>query len=230
MKIVKKFDRVIDLTEQGAGVSVTDTEKIRPEMKNRIERPLITRRLIAKRVKALAKEVAKVYKNERRLQILYILEGATMFSTDLAKEIYNAGGPEIRSQSIKARTYGDEIKAQGEDERQVHILYVPSGLEGKKVLLVEDIVDQGFTLEAVKKWLLRESQVAEVRICALLDKQLANPRPAVKSLRKRLELDWVGFTIPDRWVAGYGIDAGDDFRFLPFIVIIREAYYQQGGK
>ena len=227
MKVVKKFNQVIHVPLQGAGVSLRDRENIRPQMKNRIERTLITRKLIHKRVKALAYEIAGYYKKQPRIEMLFILEGASIFAHDLAREIYNCGGPEIRPQSIKASTYGSGIKEDGETGRSVKILYIPSQLEGKSLLLVEDIVDQGFTLHAVKNWLFTETRALEVRICALLEKNLSAPNPQVKKLRESLKLDWVGFTIPDRWVAGYGVDAGDDFRFLPFVAIVREEYYKQ---
>lgn len=227
MKVIKKFNRVIQVPVSGAGVSAADRENIRPRMKNRIERSLITRKLIHKRVKALAREIASYYKNQPRVEMLFVLEGASIFAHDLAREIYNCGGPEVRPQSIKASTYGSGIKADGETERQVKILYLPGQLAGKRLLLVEDIVDQGFTLHAVKNWLLTEARALEVKICALLDKKLDAPTAQVQKLRESLKLDWVGFTIPDCWVAGYGVDAGDDFRFLPFVAIVREAYYKQ---
>jgi hypoxanthine phosphoribosyltransferase len=227
MKVINNFKEVIHVPLQGACVSPKDLESIRPQMKNRIERTLITRKLIHKRVKALAREIAKYYKSQPRIEMLFILEGASIFAHDLAREIYNCGGPEIRPQSIKASTYGTGIKAAGETDRSVKIIYFPSALEGKSLLLVEDIVDQGFTLHAVRNWLFTETRALEVKICALIEKNLDAPSPEVRKLRDNLKLDWVGFTIPDQWVAGYGIDVGDDFRFLPFVAIAREEYYKQ---
>jgi hypoxanthine phosphoribosyltransferase len=229
MKLIKKFDRIIEVPVKGVHASAGDNEKIRPEMKNRIARPLITRRLIKCRVRELAREIAAFYRDQPRIEMLFILEGASTFAYDLAREVYNMGGPEIRSHSIKARTYGADLKKEGEISRPVKIVFAPSGLEGKKVLVVEDIIDQGFTLYAIKDWLLHEARAGDVKMCALLDKRLEHPSPAVKRLRSLLKMDYVGFTIPDRWVAGYGIDAGDDFRFLPFIVIVKEQYYLKGA-
>jgi len=230
MKLVKRFDRVIEVPLMGAAVSARDREMIRPEMKNRIERVLLTRKLIKRRVRELARELAEFYREQPRLELLFILEGASTFAYDLAREIYNQGGPEIRSHSIKARTYGADLKKDGEISRPVKIIFAPTGLEGKKVLVVEDIIDQGFTLHAIKEWLLHEARAGDVKMCALLDKQLEHPSPAVKRLRAVLKMDYVGFRIPDRWVAGYGIDAGEDFRFLPFIVIVKEQYYLKGDR
>jgi hypoxanthine phosphoribosyltransferase len=227
MKVVKNFNRVIHVPPQGACVSSQDKEKVRPQMKDRIERVLITRKLIHRRVKALAREIAEYYRDQSRIDMLFVLEGASIFAHDLSREIYNCGGPEVRPQSIKASTYGAGVKEAGETDRSVKILYFPSGMAGRRLLLVEDIVDQGFTLHAVRNWLLTEAKTREVRICALVEKNLSAPSPEVRKLREDLKLDWVGFTIPDRWVAGYGIDVGDDFRFLPFVAIAREEYYKQ---
>lgn len=225
MKIVSDFKAPIDVPAEGACAGEGDCDLVRPEMSDRVESVLITRRLVERRVRALAAEISAFYRGERRLELVFILEGARTFATDLEKAVYDAGGPEVRSQSIKARTYGAEIKREGETGREVRIYHEPTGLEGKRVLLVEDIVDQGFTLHAVRDWLLEDAGAAEVRVCVLLEKKLMNPTPEVRRLRQSLKPDWVGFRVPDRWVAGYGVDAGEDFRNLPFVVVVREERY-----
>jgi hypoxanthine phosphoribosyltransferase len=229
MKVVKNFDRVIKVPAAGVSLGPRDREKIRPEMKERVERVLITGKVIRKRLQALARDISQFYQGDPRIELIFVLEGASTFAANLAQEIFKAGGPEIRMQSIKARTYGTEIKENGETVRPVKIFSVPPSLVGGEVLLVEDIIDQGFTLSAVKDWLVREAGAREVKICALLDKKLTNPSPQVKKARQGLKPDWIGFEIPDRWVAGFGVDAGDDFRFLPFVVTVREEYYRRGG-
>jgi len=225
MKIVTAFNETIEVPAEGACAGVDDREILRPRIYNRIESILLTRRLIQRRVEWLASQIAAFFGAANRLEMVFILEGARFFATDLEKAVYDTGGPEIRSQSIKAQTYGTGLKGNGETSRTVDISCRPSGLEGKRVLLVEDVVDQGFTLNAVRDWLVEEAGAAEVRICVLLDKILDNPTPEVRSLRQRLKLDWTGFRIPDRWVAGYGVDAGEDFRSLPFVVVVTEKYY-----
>jgi len=230
MKIIKQTDRPIRVPVEGVCAGKRDRERVPEIMQNRIERVLITRAVIEARVKTLARQIAKHYQKRDRLKLIYILEGAGMFALDLAREIFNAKGPELRILSIKARTYGEELKQEGEVSRQVKIIFAPTGLSGEEILIAEDIVDQGFTLSAVKEWLLEEAGVKDVKICALLEKRLGHPTPRVREIRKRLKLDWVGFTIPDRWVAGYGVDAGDDFRALPYLAIVREEYYLKGKK
>lgn len=228
MKICKQTDRIIWVPMQGVSAGKYDREQIPPFLQSRIERVLITRRLIHLRVQALAHQIAKHYAKKESLKLVYILEGAATFAMDLARAIYDAGGPELRILSLKARTYGTDIKKAGEHSRTVKIIFTPSGLTGEQILIAEDIVDQGFTLWAVKEWLLGEAGVKDVKICALLKKRLTHPTSEVKKLRNKLKLDWVGFSIPDRWVAGYGVDASEEFRELPYLVMVREEYYLKG--
>ncbi len=93
------------------------------------------------------------------------------------------------------------------------------------MLLIEDIVDQGFTLFEVREKLLEEQNPKSLKICVLLNKILKNPTKEVREIKNKLFLDYLGFEIPDRWIAGYGIDAGEDFRHLPFIISVKEKYY-----
>ncbi len=225
MKTVSDHSKTIDITPEGASAGEGAVDAVRPGMGERIERVLISRRLVERRISGLAAEICERYRGEGRLDLVYILEGARTFATALEQAIYDAGGPEVRSQAIKARTYGAEIKREGETSRPVRIFLEPDGLEGRRVLLVEDIIDQGFTLHAVRDWLLEKAGAADVAISVLLEKVLEHPTPEVSRLRERLKLDHVGFRIPDRWVAGYGVDAGEDFRSLPFIAVVREDYY-----
>lgn len=225
MKTISDFKNAIDIPPEGACAGESGCDAVRPEMRDRVEGILISRRLVERRIAGLAEEISGLYRGEKNLDMVYILEGARTFATALEQAIYDAGGPEVRSQSIKARTYGADIKQAGETSRPVRILHEPTGLEGRHVLLVEDIIDQGFTLHAVRDWLLEKAGAADVRICVLLEKVLEHPTPEIRRLRERMKLDLVGFRVPDRWVAGYGIDAGEDFRFLPFVVIAREEYY-----
>lgn len=231
MKTIADFSQIIEVPSEGACAGEGDCEFLPEAMNDRVEKVLITRALIKHRVNALADEIARYYRDrgEKILNLVFILEGARTFATDLEKAIFDVRGPEIQSYSLKAQTYGSGIKDEGETSRAAKIIHAPAGLEGKRVLLVEDIIDQGFTLYAVRRWLLEKALVSEVKTCALVEKNLRNPSENVRQLRQQLALDWTGFRIPDRWVAGYGIDAGQDFRFLPFIVVVREDYYRQRG-
>lgn len=225
------FDSIIRVPEEG--FPATEGENlalfdIPSEKKRKIDKILIPEAYIQGRVKALAREICRDYEKAKEIYLVTILKGAFVFASDLGRAVYNASGfrgPEIKFDFIKAVTYGEEIKHAQESQRKVRIEHKPLDLEGKDVLLIEDIVDQGFTLWKIKKNLLEKENMNSLRICALFNKILKNPSDEVRELKKKLHIDYLGFEIPDRWIAGYGIDAGGDFRHLPFIVAVKENYY-----
>lgn len=225
------YENVIKVPEEGITGTKNDiavASGISSDKKSRIDRVLIPESCLKKRIHALAQEICKDYKNAEELIFIIILKGAFVFASDLGREIYNIcglQGPEIRYGFIKAVTYGKEIKHAKERERKVKIELKPQNLEGKDILLIEDIVDQGFTLFEIKRKLLEEENLNSVKICALFNKILKNPTKEVSEIKNKLILDYLGFEIPDRWIAGYGIDAGEDFRHLPFIISVKENYY-----
>jgi len=225
------YENVVKVPEEGITGTKNDIavpSGISSDKKNRIDRVLIPESCLKRRIHALAQEICKDYKNAEELIFIIILKGAFVFASDLGREIYNIcglQGPEIRYGFIKAVTYGKKIKHSEERERKVKIELKPQNLEGKDVLLIEDIVDQGFTLFEIKRKLLEEENLNSVKICALFNKILKNPTKEVSEMKNKLILDYLGFEIPDRWIAGYGIDAGEDFRYLPFIISVKENYY-----
>ncbi len=225
------YENVVKVPEEGITGTKNDIAVppgISSDKKNRIDRVLIPESCLKRRIHALAQEICKDYKNAEELIFIIILKGAFVFASDLGREIYNIcglQGPEIRYGFIKAVTYGKEIKHSEEKKRKVKIELKPQNLEGKDVLLIEDIVDQGFTLFEIKRKLLEEENLNSVKICALLNKILKNPTKEVREIKNKLILDYLGFEIPDRWIAGYGIDAAEDFRNLPFIISVKENYY-----
>jgi hypoxanthine phosphoribosyltransferase len=194
--------------------------------KGRVESILIPEAGLRKRIDALGREIAKAYADRDDIILVVVLKGAFVFAADLGRAIYAAGGPEVKYDFIKASTYGSEIKDAHETSRIVAIDMEPSDVKGRDVLLVEDIVDQGFTLSRIRKY-LEHTGAASTAICALLDKKLDNPTHEVRALKEKLTLDFTGFEVPDVWIAGYGVDAGEDFRFLPCIISVDEAYYRK---
>ena len=196
--------------------------------RDKIDKILIPEAYIKRRIKALAQEVCRDFQNADELVLVTILQGAFIFASDLGREIYRIyglQGPEVKFDFIKAVTYGEEIKESEESERKVRIEFKPRNLKGKDVILIEDLVDQGFTLWKIKQHLLEKEAVNSLRICVLFNKVLKNPTKEVKEIKEKLDIDYLGFEIPDRWIAGYGIDAGGDFRHLPYIIAVREDYY-----
>jgi hypoxanthine phosphoribosyltransferase len=133
-----------------------------------------------------------------------LLKGAAVFVSDLARALDRAGAcPEI--EFMRLASYGPATRSSGE----VHLLSdIPTDIAGRRVLLIDDIVDTGRSI-AYAAALLGQRGIARLWTCALLDK------PQRRELA--VTLDFVGFSIPDVFVAGYGLDHAEKFRHLPYI-------------
>ncbi len=166
---------------------------------------LFPRETIDKRVKELGEQISRDYKGREPL-LIGVLKGSFIFMADL-----------IRSMSITCRvdfvrmaSYGCGSQSSGE-VRVTKDLETP--ITGKDVLIVEDIIDTGLTLSQLLG-VLRERQPASVRVCAFLDKR--------ERRRVPFTADYVGFTIPDRFVVGYGLDFNEKYRFLPDVCMLKD--------
>ena len=168
-------------------------------------RSLLSEAEIAAQVEALAAGIARTIPDD--FVIVGLLKGAAMFVADLARALDRAGAhPEI--EFMRLSSYGLAKVSSGE----VQLLGdVPTNLAGRRVLLVDDIVDTGRSI-AYAAALLRQRGVGDLWTCALLDKP---ERREVK-----VEIDFVGFPIGDVFVAGYGIDYAEKYRYLPYIGIV----------
>ncbi len=155
---------------------------------------------IAARVQELGAEITRAYP-DGELLILGLLKGSFIFLSDLVRTIERP----VQVDFLVASSYGDGKVSSG----TVRLLYDPeTRLEGKHILLVEDIIDTGKTLRRLLL-LLAERKPGSLAICALLDKQLAaDPRP---------EPRFVGFQAPPAFLVGYGLDHAENYRHLPFI-------------
>jgi hypoxanthine phosphoribosyltransferase len=155
---------------------------------------------IAQRVAGLAREVEAWYGPEDRLLLLGVLKGSFVFMADLARAL----ALPVQIDFMTVSSYGDATESSG----TVRVEAGPRlSLEGRNVLLVEDIVDSGVTLDHVVA-LLRERGARTVEVCALLHKRLAEPHH---------EPRFVGFDAPNAFLVGYGLDRAEDFRHLPYI-------------
>jgi hypoxanthine phosphoribosyltransferase len=223
------YNRVVRVPEQGLSIPEYKNQKIEDKypLKSRIENVLIPEPVIKKRLQALAAQIASDYQNCERLYLIPILKGAFIFAADLGREIVRCGGPEIRIDFYEAETYGAEIKKKGKEKRRVKILRRPNIQNDSEVILLDDIGDTVQTVTAILSDVQHSMDIdrSRIRICFLLDKMLKNPSPQVKYLKEQLRPDYIGFEVPDIWVAGYGIDAGDDFRLLSCIISVKEQYY-----
>ena len=166
---------------------------------------LISAKSISARIEAIAKEIQAAYHDSDQLVVVGLLRGSFVFIADLAREL----NLPVTVDFIEASSYGNATESSGE----VRILKdLRSPIEGKDVLIVEDIIDTGTTLRHVTN-LLKARKPKRLHVCTLLDK------PA----RRKVDIrpDWSGFEIPDEFVVGYGIDYAERNRNLPFIGVVR---------
>ena len=166
---------------------------------------MISANAIAARIEALCREIQSEFEGTDKLIVVGLLRGSFVFIADLVREL----DLPIEVDFLEASSYGDGM----ESSREVRILKDLRGvIEGRDVLVVEDIVDTGHTLHHVRNLLLSR-EPARLKTIALLD----------KPTRREVEMkaDWIGFEIPDEFVVGYGIDFAQRNRNLPFIGKVR---------
>ena len=165
---------------------------------------LISENELQNRIKELAKEIEKDYKN-KKLTIICVLKGSVYFTTDLTKYISN----EVELEFIRVSSYGSGTVSSG----NIKLKYdLDSSIEGKDVIVIEDIIDTGRTLYYLKEHLL-ERNPNSLKICTLLDKK---ERRVVE-----MNADYVAFDVPDKFVVGYGLDMDEKYRNLPYIGYIK---------
>ncbi|MBQ7151197.1 MAG: hypoxanthine phosphoribosyltransferase [Synergistaceae bacterium] len=162
---------------------------------------ILSRDTIARRVKELADEIARDHKeNGNGLVIVGILTGAVFFLTDLVREL-----PEdldVRIDFMSVASYGDNTESSG----VVRIFHdLKSSIEGKNVIVVEDIIDSGLTLSHLCE-ILKSRNPASLKICTLLDKY--------ERRKADVKVEYCGFRIPDKFVVGYGLDYAGKWRHL----------------
>ncbi|MGB0958748.1 MAG: hypoxanthine phosphoribosyltransferase [Halocynthiibacter sp.] len=166
---------------------------------------MLSAKTIAARIEILAREIEAEYRDTDKLVVVGLLRGSFVFIADLVREL----NLPIEVDFLEASSYGDGM----ESSREVRIMKDLRGeIGGRDVLLVEDIVDTGFTLKHVIA-LLKSREPRKLRTIALLD----------KPVRREVDVkaDWTGFEIPDEFVVGYGIDFAQRNRNLPFIGKVR---------
>lgn len=168
--------------------------------KDKRQKTLFTREEISKRVEELGKEVSQAYK-DKDLVVVSLLRGSFVFTADLVREI----SIPVEVDFMTTSSYGDAEVSSG----HVDIVHdIRSSIKGKDVLIVDDIIDSGYTLEKVVSH-LKEKEPNSIKICVMLD----------KPERRKVDLspDFVGFTIPDVFIVGYGLNYGSYYRNIPYI-------------
>jgi hypoxanthine phosphoribosyltransferase len=154
---------------------------------------------IAERTKVLGREIAKEYQG-KKLVIICVLKGSFIFTADLIRQI----DLPLRIEFIAVRSY-EETKSTGTVQITQHLT---SPIDGEDVLLVEDIVDTGITSKFLLD-LMQAHNPASLRLCSLLHKP--------SKMKTEVPIDFLGFTIPDIFVVGYGLDHEQLYRDLPYI-------------
>ena len=163
---------------------------------------LISEEEIAAKTKTLGEQLTKDYAG-KEIHMICVLKGGVMFMSDLSKQI-DIDVP-VTMDFMAVSSYGNETSSSG----VVKIIKdLDENIEGKDVLIVEDIIDSGRTLSYLVQ-ILKDRRPASIKICTLLDKP---DRRVVE-----VDVDYVGFSIPDLFVLGYGLDYSQRYRNLPFI-------------
>lgn len=166
---------------------------------------LISEADIERRVAELAREISRDYADEKELVLVGVLKGAFIFLADLSRKLSIP-----RSVEFMALSNYEEGSVPSDSVRLV--MDMRENIEGKPVLVVEDIVDTGRTLHFLVE-LLRTRKPKSIKTCALVRKP---DRVEVK-----MEIDYLGFEIPDAWVVGYGLDYDEQNRTLPHIAAMK---------
>ncbi len=175
-------------------------------MEDIVGKILISEDDIRRRVKELGAEISRDYKGRQPI-LVNILKGGIIFLSDLVRELEVLH--EIDFMSVSS------YESQTESTGVVRILAdLNINIEGKDVIIVEDIVDSGLTLDYIRHILLAR-RPKTMTICTLLDKKVKR--------KKEVPLDYVGFEIPDEFVIGYGLDYMQKYRNLPYVAVLKQS-------
>jgi hypoxanthine phosphoribosyltransferase len=181
-------------------------------MRNDVQEILITENEIRERIQELGRNLSEFYRG-KELLLVCILKGGVMFLADLARAL----SIPCELDFMAVSSYGAATETSG----VVRILKdLDKSIQGKHVLLVEDVVDTGLTLQYLVNN-LKDRNPASLRICSLLNKE-ANRKVDV-------EVDFVGFEIPDKFVVGFGLDFDGGYRHLPYVAVLKPEIYSEGA-
>jgi hypoxanthine phosphoribosyltransferase len=170
-------------------------------------------------IRRMAETIARDYLG-KTVVLLGVLKGALFVTADLARTLdaVSAGGVEVRLDFLSVSSYGNAHRSSGE----VRLIQDTShSIEGKHVLIVEDIIDNGLTLKYLMT-LLGGRAPASLRVAVLLDKPY--------NRRVDVQVDYVGMTCPDEFVVGYGLDYQERYRTLPYVAKLRSEIFTPVGE
>ena len=174
------------------------------DLDNRIDKVLYNEDQILQRVKELADQINHDYLG-KTLVLVGILKGAFMFMSDLSKRLKIDHLIEFMALS----SYGDKTTSTG----NVRILMdIRSDISNQNVLIIEDIIDTGYTLDFLMN-LLKTRSPASLEICSFLRKK--------ECLKREVSVKYIGFDVPNYWIVGYGLDLAEELRTLPYIAYLK---------
>jgi hypoxanthine phosphoribosyltransferase len=164
---------------------------------------LIPQNEIRQAIDRIASEIRRDYSDKQPI-LISILKGSFIFLADLVRQIHMP----VQVEFIRLSSYGSQTESSG-------VVTMTQGLKtpikGKDIIIVEDIVDTGLTMTSVVKY-MKKKKPASIKICALTDKPSRRKVP--------LEVDYVGFTVPDKFLVGYGLDWNEQYRYLDDICVL----------
>ena len=179
-------------------------------LKEHVDHILIDQDRLHARVAELAAEISRDYADVKGLLLVCVLKGAVMFLSDLCRQLTIPHAIDFMAVS----SYGASTESSG----IVRIIMdLETSILDRHVLIVEDIIDSGRTLDYITRN-LRTRGPASLRICSLLDKRERRVIP--------IPVDYIGFEIPDEFVIGYGLDFAELYRNLPFIGVLKPEFYR----
>ncbi len=173
-------------------------------------RPIVTQEEMRTRVREIGRQIAADY-TDKELILVGILKGAYAFYADLARAIRIP----MRVDFLIVTSYGSRAKTSGKVKM---VTDLTEDIAGKDVLLVEDIVDSGLTAQYLMRTLSKRKPKS-IKVCTLLSKP--------KRRKVKVTIDYVGFTIPDHYVVGYGLDYQQKYRNLPYLAVLDDVAENQ---
>ena len=175
-----------------------------------IEKILYTEEELSRRVKELGAQIAADYAG-RQPMLISVLRGSYIFMADLTRAI----SLDVTVDFMVVSSYGAGTVSSGQVEIKKDL---SDSIEGRDLIIVEDILDSGNTLYYLMD-VLRARRPASIRVCALMDKPERRTKP--------ITADYAGFTIPDAFIVGYGLDYAERYRNLPYVGVLRPSVYDK---
>lgn len=163
---------------------------------------------LLERIQSLSNQINKYYKNKKDVLVVPVLDGSIVFAGHMIPLL----DFDLSVRATKISSYYDNRESN--KKPKINISIDMSIVQGRTILILEDLIDQGHTLSMFKDYLIKLG-AKDVKICVLFDKQIKNIKD------RNITPDWIGFSIPDEWVAGFGVDSESKFRNCPFFGIVK---------